>query len=152
MAPDFALPASTWPQFATLRSGFAAIQPVACAVRAKAAAQRPAGGRGAALGGGVCGLAGTMMPGSSSTSCGWSTGAGDVGFCRDEAEFNCGPSVDGATGVNADWPLRPLNVISPSLVEMISPGRQVGAVFTSKVASPNGSLPLQLQLATRCLR
>ena len=90
-----------------------------------------------------------MVPGSSSTSCcGCSTaGWGAVGFCRD-----CGPSVDGATGVNADWPPRPLYVISPSLVEMMSPGRKVGSVFTSKVASPNGSLPLQLQLATRCLR
>jgi len=49
-------------------------------------------------------------------------------------------------------PLRPLNVISPSLVETMSPGRKVGSVFTSKVASPNASLPLQVQLATRCLR
>src|SRR5580704_7605751 len=114
----------------------------------------PAGGRGLGLGGGPAGWAAcgcTMVPGSSSTSCGCSTGVGCCcGFCRDETEF--GPSVDGATGVKAACPLRPLNVISPSLVEMMSPGRKVGSVFTSKVASPNGSLPLQLQLATRCLR
>src|SRR5580658_1669419 len=153
MAPDFGHCAGTWPQSATLRSGFAAMQTRACDVRAECR-YRPAGGRGFKLGAAFCGggLAGTMMPGSSSTSCGWSTDCGDVDFCRDETEFNCGPSVDGATGVNADWPLRPLYVINPSLVETISPGRRVGSVFTSKVASPNASLPLQVQLATRCLR
>src|SRR5215469_1422124 len=64
-----------------------------------------------------------------------------------------GGSVAGLTGVNAaPCADLPVNANSPSLVETMSPGRKVGSRLTSNEVSPNASLPLQVQLATSCLR
>ena len=64
-----------------------------------------------------------------------------------------GGSVAGLTGVNAaPCADLPVNANNPSLVETMSPGRNVGSRLTSNEVSPIASLPLQVQLATNCLR
>ena len=91
----------------------------------------------------------TIVPPSSSAA----GSAGGAARGGDDPGLMSGGSVAGFTGVNAaPWADRPVKANSPSWVETISPGRKVGSRFTSKEVRPNASLPLQVQLATNCLR
>src|SRR6202795_1910649 len=98
-------------------------------------------------GGRFCGC--TIVPGSSAAPgavLGGRRSCGDPGLIS-------GGSVAGLTGANAaPGPALPVTAISPSWVETMSPGRKVGSFLTSNGARPNASLPLQVQLATVCLR
>ena len=60
-------------------------------------------------------------------------------------------SIVGSTGVKNEspWADFPPKAMSPFAVETRSPGRNVGSFFTPSGAKPKGSLPLQVQFATR---